>query len=738
MDNNENDALEQSENESIPEEVEQELDSLAEESENLPATTPADVAYDTKGKTAVLSGDKKIIAFLIKHPQVALVLGVVVVLMIIIIFFAVSDSAGVDDYVFVDPVCENVTVHYNPYGPEEETTFTMGMEEYVEAAVLAYTKDLNTSTASTYHLYFSLSVALRNEAMTHNCEVTYRDVNLQQVTERDDYYFTLAMENSYGIVMVDENEEFVEANVSSFCWSSMTEAYDEEMGDYFEYSLIQPNGMIIPSYYVDSYFNNPVYQNCECNLTSGVETITRDEYNNQDQCYFYWYEEEEGANGVEYRYYREYQHQENASAPSYSLYAANYLYRTGGNYNTILAYFFGEDIVLRTTQEENTSENDNAPSTNCSTFSLTTTTLSRDEFIERMQSYSHSDSDWATFQQNAGTIYDIATSNGVNPEIIVVRAILEGFSPGGSSHNYWGINCTNTGGGVDCRDYGSFDDGVLAMANLVKSYDSFDDMMSRYANLGTYWVKGGSGAGGCYYFESIREYLSAERADAVANACATSCSGNDCLPINDEDRAAYAAFQKAKMISQRFVVFGIEEDECTNDVLTMENCVIYAQGDKRWGSHYLGNSTSTTLYKDGCAVTSVAIALTCTGQLEDVESFSPLVLNDTLVRTGGFDGALIVWNNAGIREFVPTFSVAADYKLNNASNEEKIERLAESNEHDNWIGIGYISNAEHASHFVVISSYNTVDNTFIALDPAGGIINTYSINDLFRIIYYTY
>ena len=232
--------------------------------------------------------------------------------------------------------------------------------------------------------------------------------------------------------------------------------------------------------------------------------------------------------------------------------------------------------------------------------------------------------------------------------------------------------------------------------------------------------------------------MSAERADAVANACATSCSGNDCLPINDEDRAAYAAFQKAKMISQRFVVFGIEEDECTNDALTMENCVIYAQGDKRWGSHYLGNSTSTTLYKDGCAVTSVAIALTCTGQLEDVESFSPLVLNDTLVRTGGFDGALIVWNNAGIREFVPTFSVAADYKLNNASNEEKIERLAESNEHDNWIGIGYISNAEHASHFVVISSYNTVDNTFIALDPAGGIINTYSINDLFRIIYYSY
>ncbi|HIR74466.1 TPA: hypothetical protein IAB95_03080 [Candidatus Ventrenecus avicola] len=746
MDNNENDALEQSENESIPEEVEQELDSLAEESENQPENIPANMTLNTMGKEAIVSGSKKVIAMLLKKKFLFVALIAGGILLFIILFVAVMDSSGVDDYVFVDPVCETVTVHYNPYGPEEETTFTMGMEEYVEAAVLAYTKDLNTSTASTYHLYFSLSVALRNEAMTHNCEVTYRDVNLQQVTERDNYYFTLAMENSYGIVMVDENEEFVEANVSSFCWSSMTEAYDEEMGDYFEYSLIQPNGMIIPSYYVDSYFNNPVYQNCECNLTSGVEMITRDEYNNQDQCYFYWYEEEEGANGVEYRYYREYQHQENASAPSYSLYAANYLYRTGGNYNTILAYFFGEDIVLRTTQEENTSENDNAPSTNCSTFSLTTTTLSRDEFIERMQSYSHSDSDWATFQQNAGTIYDIATSNGVNPEIIVVRAILEGFSPGGSSHNYWGINCTNTGGGVDCRDYGSFDDGVLAMAELVKSYDSFDDMMSRYAYIGAYWydddIPNASGVGGCYYFESIRDYMSSERASEVANICATttctrSNTGN-CTPTTDEDQQAYAEFQKANMTNQRFRVFGIEEDACTNDVLTDGNCIIYAQGDSRWGSHYLGNSTSTTLHESGCAVTSVAIALTCTGQVEDVSNFSPLVLNNTLVRTGGFDGSLIVWNNGGIREFVPTFRVAADYGLGSASIDVKLSRLAAANEHDNWIGIAHISNAEHSSHFVVISSYNEVDNTFVALDPAGGVINTYSIHDLDRIIYYTY
>lgn len=746
MNGNENDALEQSENESIPEGVQEELDSQA-ENPQTPAQNPVSMVLDTAGKEAVVSGSKKAIAMLLKKKFlfVALIAGGALIL--IIILFAVMDSSGVDDYIFQEPLCETVTVHYDPYGPGEEETFTMDLEDYVKSAVYAYTRDLTTSTASTYHLYFSLSVALRNEAMTHDCEVTYRNMEIPRTVGEVDYYFDTAIENSYGIAMVDENEEFIETTVSSFCWSSqgtVTDIFEEEMPGY---TLYQPGGMGVPNDFVAPYFDNPVYQNCECNLDTGVETITEREYNNQDQCYMYWYTEEELEDGtIQYHYYREYQHQDHADPVGYSLYAANYLLRTGSNYTQILKYFYGEDILLRTTQEENSEIDENEPSANCSTFSLTTTTLSRDEFIEKMQSYSNSHSDWATFQQNAGTIYDIATSNGVNPEIIVVRAILEGFSPGGSSHNYWGINCTNTGGGVDCRDYGSFDDGVLAMAELVKSYDSFDDMMSRYAYIGAYWydddIPNASGVGGCYYFESIRDYMSSERASEVANICATttctrSNTGN-CTPTTDEDQQAYAEFQKANMTNQRFAVFGIDEDACTNDVLTVDNCVVYAQGDDRWGSHYLGNSTSTTMHESGCAVTSVAIALTCTGQVQDVGNFSPLVLNDTLVRTGGFDGSLIVWNNAGIREFVPTFRVAADYGLEGVSNDIKLDRLAAANEHENWIGIAHISNAEHSSHFVVVSSYNEVDNTFIALDPAGGVINTYSINDLDRIIYYSY
>ena len=43
------------------------------------------------------------------------------------------------------------------------------------------------------------------------------------------------------------------------------------------------------------------------------------------------------------------------------------------------------------------------------------------------------------------TIYDIATKNGINPEMVIIRAESEGYSPGASKNNYWGMGCTNTG-----------------------------------------------------------------------------------------------------------------------------------------------------------------------------------------------------------------------------------------------------------------------------------------------------
>ena len=100
---------------------------------------------------------------------------------------------------------------------------------------------------------------------------------------------------------------------------------------------------------------------------------------------------------------------------------------------------------------------------NCSEISISATSLSRSEFVSKVQEYfaDSSDPDRQTFAQNADKIYTIATNNGVNPELVVIRAMAEGFSPGASKNNYWGMGCTNTGGYNACITYSSFDEGVL-------------------------------------------------------------------------------------------------------------------------------------------------------------------------------------------------------------------------------------------------------------------------------------
>ncbi|MDE6285092.1 MAG: hypothetical protein K2M17_05040, partial [Bacilli bacterium] len=98
----------------------------------------------------------------------------------------------------------------------------------------------------------------------------------------------------------------------------------------------------------------------------------------------------------------------------------------------------------------------------CDAIDIHTTSFSRSDFIAKVQSYyaGKSGAYAKVFADNAGTIYDVATRNGINPEMVIVRAAREGYSPG-TSYNYWGMGCTNTGNGKDCIKYKSFADGVL-------------------------------------------------------------------------------------------------------------------------------------------------------------------------------------------------------------------------------------------------------------------------------------
>ncbi len=694
------------------------IEQIPEPPEDTPENIKGNMVADTKDKVFTAIGSKKFIAFLLKNPYVLVIGGVIIALIVIVIIVAAILGADGVNYEYIEPTCTQVTVVYEPYGEDEEQTVEMDMEEYVRKAVYAYTKDLTTEGIFLYHLYSSLSITLRTEALNSNCRVTYHDKELEEPSNSNED-FERALERTSGLVMVDENDNLINATVSDFCWSSQDEN---------NYQLYQ--NLAVPLEFSDLYFHNEIYTFCPCNDEQGDPT---DEENEYSMC---WSSNDNNA---------EWLHQDETGG--YSVYGAYYL-AIGQSYlnDTILSYFFGDDIYLKTINktETNNQTNNGNSTTNCSNFSITDTTLTAVEFINKVANYNYKSSDankqqsWNLFVENAAKIYNMGVDNNVNPELIVVRAIDEGFSPGVAKHNYFGINCTN-GHPENCSVYSSFDEGIMGFIKVIQRYSSFTDLMQRYAYLGDYWFNpGGSGDGGCYYADEI--YPNGLD-NYVATACSDAylgCSGASCMPTREQDHDAYAAYQGKNMIDTRYDVFGISSNECTNNTLNYGNCVLYNQSDERWGNLQLGFG-STTIGSHGCAVTSLAIALTCTGQVPNVENFTPAYLNETIKVNNGFSSDLIIWNNDGLREFVPTFTEGRNYSISkNASPQEKIEILQTVFEESNRIGIVHISNSQHYSHYVVLQSINESNNTINTLDPAGGKTQIYSINDIDGLRYYTY
>ena len=224
-------------------------------------------------------------------------------------------------------------------------------------------------------------------------------------------------------------------------------------------------------------------------------------------------------------------------------------------------------IILSSSSDGNgnipSEEESDSTTTTCSTISLKSTSLSQTDFVSKLQSKAKSDSRYQTFASQADTIYKISVNNNTNPEMIMIRAAVEGFSPGASRNNYWGLGCTNTGGINACITYSSFSNGVLGYINNISKYATIEDMMSKYAYIGAYWYSpGGSGMGGCYYYPYIKKYMSSERASIVGNACSKSCSGTSCLATTTEDQKAYTSYQVEKMVAVRSSIFGLGQDSC--------------------------------------------------------------------------------------------------------------------------------------------------------------------------------
>ena len=221
------------------------------------------------------------------------------------------------------------------------------------------------------------------------------------------------------------------------------------------------------------------------------------------------------------------------------------------------------------------------------TFNIKSSTLTKAEFKNIMETYANNNSNnknYVVFATYSDYIYDIATRYEINPEMVLVRAMVEGFSPGGTTNNYWGIGCTNEGGINACKKYITFQEGVEAYAKNISQYDSLTNMMSKYAYIGDYWYSTTQysngqinwGLGGCPYLESIKPYISSSRYQTVLKSCnegkCSQSSKGSCLKTTSEDQEGYASYQVSKMEDTRGKVYGtIDKKACETKIYDSMN-----------------------------------------------------------------------------------------------------------------------------------------------------------------------
>jgi len=398
----------------------------------------------------------------------------------------------------------------------------------------------------------------------------------------------------------------------------------------------------------------------------------------------------------------------------------------------ILIVFF---IILLLLFLMGVASNSNYFQEECDIFPMNDTRLSRDDFIIKLTEYFQNEPKeyGDVFLENAGNIYDISISNNINPELVVVRAIAEGGSPGKETNNYWGIKCYN--GQDSCETYESFDLGVLSFIEIVAEYETVTEMMQRYAYIGDYWYNPGSSSlGGCYYFPYIRSFMSENRAFDLELVCEESKKCYDgtqpsCTETTEEDQEAYAEYNVSIMADLREKIFGLEPEVC--DKFNAE-CALYNQWDSKWGYIHLGSSAAN-MSKYGCAVTALAIGISCSGTDLTVENFDAGLFVRYLNQGNCFDiHGNINWTCKAISDVAPAVKHVTRVNFAGKTTSEKNAIIDSYNDGHHFI----ILHNNVQGHFVVYSS--TASLTYEAMDPNGGKIAHHAISAIDRIEVFEY
>lgn len=557
-------------------------------------------------------------------------------------------------------------------------------------------KDVNNET-----VYQALAITVRTNliaTLSDNCVVLSdnNSYNFPKLTGNEEKYSEIskAVNDTTGIIMVKDDKPFP-TKIDIFTYNKRREENNGYDYLYYMQYVNEQSEQVIPSKWV--------LENVPSDLIKWSPTKAKLEY--------------------------------------FSIYGAKYLAEKEGQAYTpqrLVEYYFGKNIKYKTIDFAFSESYE----VGCSQIAMNQTSLTKSQFITLVQNDANKRGAKAKeLAQYADKIYDIAVNNNVNPELVIIRAAIEGYSPGASKNNYWGLGCTNTGGYNACISYASIDEGIMGFINFVSKFNSLTELMSKYAYLGDYWYNpGSSSVGGCYYapyiFDTLPEHV--RQACAVNNPC-TTAKESTCVATTEEDKNAYLVYQSQSMIRFRKDIFGLDADSCNSDYQIGEvgngKCTIYNQNDPRWSKIKLGTS-NFNMGNSGCAVTAIAIAITCSGTpINNVAAFNPGVFVNRLNQTNGFINGSIYWNANAINYYAPNFKYV-DTKTISGTDEEKLAAINNLIKNNTILLPHFKNDAHPRGHWVVLKSIE--GKNIIVYDPAGGKVNQYNIKDMDSVTIYKF
>ena len=563
----ENENLEELENESTP------------NSENI----PGEIEAEPPKNQLLAIGEKKVINSLLKiNPWWWVFLGgFLAIIIFIILIVSINQTSGGNDLYYKEGACTTVTVKYEPYKEDESSSSQqMDMETYVQSAAVEYMKDLieHEDETAVIQVYYALTIALRTEAVSNNCTVTYHDKQLSK-NPSTNAYLDVVLKESKGVILGDSNHNVVSsAHVSDFCWYNVNENQNE-------YKIYPKDTLEITNDFVDNYVDNEIYKKCPCNAPQGS-------YDDPTwgECWVTWKDKDKKGNLITKSAWL---HQDEETG--FSVVGAYNLMRTHDyDYNLILKYFYGQNITYMTMNKENVKNN--LPDQKCSSDSLPydSTPLSRDEFINAVTNFLSSGNyaSWAQyFIDNAGAIYDMGQEKNINPELIYIFARKEtSFKTNDINtehYNYYGYAVYN--GQSVGKLFSSFMEGVETLYDWFVSAGSMHGIVQSYSFLGKYLANpGSSNDGGCYYLKII--YGENYSRCASSYKCSSVNGGPGCVLTTEEERNAYLDWQAEKYLVHRKDIFNLSGTVCKgSNIQTDANLTIPKNMMKESLSSYLNS-----------------------------------------------------------------------------------------------------------------------------------------------------